>query len=541
MGSKQSKDAHAIESFSNESYSSAPPPPPPTPTPPSLPPDSDEDNQEDAHSIVDVADDEAAETSSNRSSHRSSRRSSHQSSHQSSHRSSHQKNQHSHYHNGPLRRSKIDPDDTMSLGSSYLEEDEDWLAADTLFDHSCSDTDCSWQSDDSDYTSMFSLYEEDLQPTKWMRRFEHWLQGGDVEFHSSQEEDTDDDSNEDEDDENSRVSSKQRSALSTISEEEGSKTGEHTPARPSKYAIPEQQKVQVLHVEDYETEEDGDDDDDDNDNNDNDNDNDNGDNNETESYTPTTTRRRHAPAQPESDLAGLFQHKSIRKNKRKLLPVLTLQEEDRDMDDLSSIGSEDLPTLNIKPGSIPWSDLQEDDQSSWTNFGWNQENWDQIIQEKKDAEAHAKNLAGFRKHERKLRRAFRKQRRADRKVRRGIRDQRALRNKRGGGKLTAFQREEDPAQEDGMKVEQLIRRIMKRAEKEEEARKQKTFEETERRRKAKQAALGIQTSGNDEDAIKVKDMSLDLELRSRPWNSRSHADRSEILYQTLFRPFTKNV
>ena len=66
--------------------------------------------------------------------------------------------------------------------------------------------------------------------------------------------------------------------------------------------------------------------------------------------------------------------------------------------------------------------------------------------------------------------------------------------------------------------------------------------ENEKRRKAKQEALGMIPNGEDEEEkIKVKDMSLDLELRSRPWNSRSHADRSEILYQTLFRPFTKNI
>ena len=120
-----------------------------------------------------------------------------------------------------------------------------------------------------------------------------------------------------------------------------------------------------------------------------------------------------------------------------------------------------------------------------------------------------------------------------------------MRNKRGGGKLTAYQREEGdnmPVIEDGERVESLIRRIMKRAEKEEAERKKLTDVENEKRRKAKQEALGMIPSGEEEeDKIKVKDMSLDLELRSRPWNSRSHADRSEILYQTLFRPFTKNI
>ena len=61
------------------------------------------------------------------------------------------------------------------------------------------------------------------------------------------------------------------------------------------------------------------------------------------------------------------------------------------------------------------------------------------------------------------------------------------------------------------------------------------------KRKARQEALGMGGMAVDDNIIKLKDMSLDLELRTRPWNSRSYSDRADLLYQTLYRPFTKNV
>ena len=65
------------------------------------------------------------------------------------------------------------------------------------------------------------------------------------------------------------------------------------------------------------------------------------------------------------------------------------------------------------------------------------------------------------------------------------------------------------------------------------------------RQAAKLAAIGIDPSALGEEtgkkAAKVEELDFDLEMRERPWNSRSIADRSEILYRSLYRPFTKNV
>ena len=131
-----------------------------------------------------------------------------------------------------------------------------------------------------------------------------------------------------------------------------------------------------------------------------------------------------------------------------------------------------------------------------------------------------------------------------------MRDQRALRNKRGGRKKARnASSSEDGSEsevilevkENGYKVEELIRRIMKRAEKEDIIRREKTELDNERKRKARQEALGMGGMAVDDNIIKLKDMSLDLELRTRPWNSRSYSDRADLLYQTLYRPFTKNV
>ena len=90
---------------------------------------------------------------------------------------------------------------------------------------------------------------------------------------------------------------------------------------------------------------------------------------------------------------------------------------------------------------------------------------------------------------------------------------------------------------DGESVETLIRRIMARAEKEQIERDRKAAEENARRMQAKMEAIGVQVIG----APKVEAYSLDLEMRERPWNSRSHADRTDLLYESLYRPFTKNV
>ena len=553
MGTKQSKELSKPTFTKEDEYNdeNSPPPPPPESEASESGIDGDDDDDDDGYSIVDV--DAQSVTSSHRShrSHQSSRRSSRHSSRHSSHRSTttstrrRKKKKHHHHHHGPLRRSQTPDDENTSLGSSYLEQDEDWLQEDAFFDHSCSDTDCSWASDDSDYTSMFSLYEEDLQPTKWMRRFEDWLNGGDEIFHSSQEENDEDSSEEEEEDEESTVMSSNLSVVLEVKEDDdGSKDLENASAFASKYAVFEtktetETKTTRLQIQDYDDQDEPYREEKDTDPDENNSLNDSS----TDFNDLPPTRRRYPPEKPESiDLSGMFQNKNSRKLKKQLLPILSVEELETDMDDVSSIGSNDFPTLQIEPGSIPWTDLSQEAQENWERFGWNEIPWNAIIQEKKDAEQHALNVASFRKHERDLRREFRKTRRADRKIRRKIRDQRALRNKRGGGKLTAYQlEEEDPIKEDGERVEKLIRRIMKRAEKEEAIRKKLTEAEDARRKKAKQIALGMNVGGDDENAIKVKDMSLDLELRSRPWNSRSHADRSELLYQTLFRPFTKNV
>ena len=96
-------------------------------------------------------------------------------------------------------------------------------------------------------------------------------------------------------------------------------------------------------------------------------------------------------------------------------------------------------------------------------------------------------------------------------------------------------------QENGMKVEVLIRRIMKRAEAEDKIRRAETAVLDAKRKKARQEAIGMGGMAADDKQLQMQDMSLDMELRTRPWNSRSYSDRSDILYQTLFRPFTKNV
>ena len=73
---------------------------------------------------------------------------------------------------------------------------------------------------------------------------------------------------------------------------------------------------------------------------------------------------------------------------------------------------------------------------------------------------------------------------------------------------------------------------MARAKREQEERDRKAAEDNAVRHAAKLAAIGIDPSAMGADADKkpkVEEVDFDLEMRERPWNSRSHADRSDIL------------
>jgi len=470
----------------------------------------DGDNEEGDYFVIDF-DDDADEHASHRSSH----------SHSHSH---HQTHPHRHTHrrrgNGPLRRSKSIKDDDNDEDTSFVstydkqETNDDWLLDDVMYDHSCSDTDCSWASDDSDYSSMFSLYEEEMKPTKWMRRFQEWLEGGDIDI--SKETQNNDEEKGNNDDEKMKQLTSKYAVFETPNKGELLQLKEE----------PEEEGKEEQHKEEVD------------------------DNNDMAPEEDTNTGNNDGPE--DDDLPAAFNQPftkaATRAMKLKLLPILDMAET---MNTEMDVGD----SLKLEPGEIPWEDVDPVAQQAWIRFGWNEENWNVVIEEKRMIEVEKQRNKDIRKTERKFRRQFRKERRKARKKRRKVRDRRAERNRRGGGKKWNEEREEEEAKdfvdsnsssdeeievrEDGMRVEELIRRIMKRAEKEDILRREKNEIENAKKRKARQEAIGM-LAVEDSD-IQVKDMSLDMELRTRPWNSRAFGDRTELLYQTLYRPFTKNV
>ena len=90
-------------------------------------------------------------------------------------------------------------------------------------------------------------------------------------------------------------------------------------------------------------------------------------------------------------------------------------------------------------------------------------------------------------------------------------------------------------------AEDLIRRIMKRAEKEQAEIVKAKAKEKEERRRAQLEALGVlDVEGAQEGVAGVDiDEDLDLALEENPWNTRDFGSRTEILHRTLYRSFAR--
>ena len=134
-----------------------------------------------------------------------------------------------------------------------------------------------------------------------------------------------------------------------------------------------------------------------------------------------------------------------------------------------------------QPGSVPWQELTRAAKAAWRSWGWNHENWNLIIKERDEEAERQRNLKAWRKEERRYRRTIRKERRKKRSERRKIREARKLRNKRGGrakdkgGASYVLDHNNDdqskPLKRHNLEtVEVLIKRIMARAEREQEER-----------------------------------------------------------------------
>ena len=133
-----------------------------------------------------------------------------------------------------------------SESSSFFYDSEGNPIEDPYHDITCSDTDCSWMSEDSDYTSIFTLFEEEMEPTKWMVKFNKWLKGGNIydneESGSGQSKGTDeenDDDNDDDYDEKKEVESIETKSICSDTASQASATLSVASGicTPSKYAI----------------------------------------------------------------------------------------------------------------------------------------------------------------------------------------------------------------------------------------------------------------------------------------------------------------
>ena len=481
-----------------------------------------------------------------------------------------------------------------SAASSILFDANGNPIVDPYADITCSDTDCSWISEDSDYSSIFSLFEEDMEPTKWMVKFNKWVRGGDIYDDGREEEEEKEkaEGGSDSDGAHSVASdSSDRSSLlvddpAEESKSEASSSG--TCSTPSKYAVvkgadestippvieekrspiirmsyrrqvPEADAVESRVDSDLDSEEDR-------------LDANVGVGASDEDCDLEVTSHRSSPVEvdpvsprsrsfskPETERASQFSQVQRRFLHREMLPVRTPSELELDAAETEEMKPVD-PAIHMQrteslpqPGSVEWRELTRAAKAAWRSWGWNHENWNDIIKKRAEATERQRNLKAWRKEERKYRRRIRKDRRKNRDERRKIREDRKRRNRRGGRVKDAILSSSGPSDRDrgdsGIRnhpetAEVLIKRIMARAKREQEERDRKAAEDNAVRHAAKLAAIGIDPSAMGADADKkpkVEEVDFDLEMRERPWNSRSHADRSDILYRSLYRPFTKNV
>jgi hypothetical protein len=512
-----------------------------------------------------------------------------------------------------------------SAASSLLFDADGIPIEDPYADITCSDTDCSWISEDSDYSSIFSLFEEEMEPTKWMVKFNKWIQGGDIyddhdgrESEEKEEEEKDDDDGGKDKDEEDWDSDNDRSAAPETSvkrllllendpdAESESAAGTCTP---SKYAVTkdtdleetiseEKRRAPIIRIsyrrqvsepdesadpESAEPESEAE--------------------AESKEDGPSTnvnfnvsvgagadsigdeanycsspddvdadSPRSVVNSNPETERVAQFSQVQRRFLHREMLPVRTPSELELDAAETEEMKPID-PAIHMQrtdglpqPGSVEWRELTRAAKAAWRSWGWNHENWNDIIKKRDEEAERQRNLKAWRKDERKYRRQVRKERRINRGERRKIREERKLRNRRGGRMRDVNESASSVDHAGGggsggggggggggrggrnnlnlETVEVLIKRIMARAEREQEERDRKAAADNAVRHAAKLAAIGIDPSVMSEEGTnkpKVEEVDFDLELRERPWNSRSHADRSDILYRSLYRPFTKNV
>lgn len=513
------------------------------------------------------------------------------------HRHRHHGHRHHRHRAGDEESSKLSFDSSESgstksnLSSHYSTTQSEYSSA-RYADITCSDTDCSWISEDSDYSSIFSLYEEDMEPTKWMVKFDKWLRGGDIYegVHDKDKKQIETESEYVEVDkigDGSEVMSMASSKVeecneisniplneqpNTIEEQADSKRhkeqcqgklhrvekssaeANQETCTPSKYAVvktsTEPGSVLVENdLPNISTQVSGV--------------NDSTKNMDASSVElpvegSRTKKNNSIPAEIKPDTnKSQFSVPRRRYLHRQLLPIRS--ESEFSMDDAETENYETPNPAKImqhtdalpQPGSVPWRELTRAAKAAWRSWGWNHENWNQIIKDREIEVERKHALKAWRRDGRKYRREIRKERRENRAERRRLREERKRKNRRGRHSSQSMPSKNDPMYESLLdrkreSAEVLIKRIMARAEQEQKERDRKAAADNAVRQKAKLAAIGIDPNNlgpenEDENSNKVEELDFDLEMRERPWNSRSHADRSEILYRTLYRPFTKNV
>lgn len=383
------------------------------------------------------------------------------------------------------------------------------MTLDEWGDLTCSDTDCSWDSEDSDYSSILSMFEQDLKPSQWMRKFQRWLDYvPETVVETSDEEDSADvrslTSGDVPDSDRASSTPRQDPQIDEVPLLQAAETEVLPPDEPPSPEVSDEHSAAA-------GSEFG------------------GGDGPSPRLMPAVESIRRSPS-PERDLV-----------KRQLLPM-DYVERPAGVDGVDNLDANDRVNFT-------WRELPTARREMWQALGWSEATWN-VPKNGESSAAAISGLGAGRKRPvvdeqymqdlREARRARRRERKKRREKRRKRRDRRAELQEQRRLREAATKKELPET------AEALIRRIMARAEREHAKMVQSSAKEAEERRIKNLIALGIlDANGNTVIAgsspatgIDV-DFDLGEQLAEHPWAQRDYGDRLKILHETFFRPFTK--